>query len=472
MRQVDAPQPDPQTSAHPIGAGFVDALRDELKVFGRLSGPMLISQMSQMLMGTIDVVMAGRLSALDLAAVALGSSVLWPVFFLLVGPVLALGPVCAQLHGAKRYQKAGYTTRQGLMLAGVISLIGFLVLYNSHLLLGLFGVPEDTLAITADYLRAVSWSAWGLTFFTALRNYSEAANLTIPVSVLAASIALLNIPANYVFMYGKLGFPAMGAVGCGVATSLLCALLALIMLIIVVRLRYYKPHRLFRSWQRPDLSVMRELCQIGLPMGLSIFIEITIFSGAAILISTLGETVVAGHQIALNFAGITFMLPLAVGLGATVRIGNLIGAGQPLRAVFAARVAIGITMLIALMNFSVLYFLAEEIVALYGPPEAVAAIAVVLFVYAAAFQIPDGLQVCYVCILRGHKITMFTLWTMMVGYWFIGLPVGWILGMSDWWGPAQGAEGMWKGMIAGLIAVFLMLAVRLRMQTRRLLAAG
>ncbi len=274
----------------------------EIRALLALATPIIIAQLAYTSMGFVDTVMAGRVSARDLAGVALGNSLWVPVFLLMNGTLLATTAKVAQRFGAGKEAENGPLVRQALWLALAIGMLCAVLLWNAEPVLRLMGVDAELSALAMGYLRGVACGFPATALYQVLRCFSDGLGRTRPSMVLGICGLLLNIPLNYVLIYGKLGLPALGGVGCGWATGIVmwCSLLG--MLWWVRWAPAYRASGLFLQFDWPQWPVIRRLLSVGLPIGVSIFAESSIFSVIALLIGSLGATVVAGHQIALNFS--------------------------------------------------------------------------------------------------------------------------------------------------------------------------
>jgi MATE family multidrug resistance protein len=223
----------------------------------------------------------------------------------------------------------------------------------------------------------------------------------------------------------------------------------------------YRPCRIFQRFDAPDWRILRRLLRVGLPIGIAVFAEASIFSVIALLIGSLGVTVVAGHQIALNFSSLVFMIPYSLGMAVTVRVGHALGAGAARQARFRAGVGIGTALLYACLSASLMLLLREHIARLYTSDTEVIALAAALIVFAALFQFSDALQVTAAGALRGYQDTRMTMLITLLAYWGIGLPVGYSLGLSDWLGEPGGPGGLWQGLVVGLTCAAVLLCLRL-----------
>jgi multidrug resistance protein, MATE family len=447
-------------------------VRTELRSLLILATPIIIAQLAHTAMGFVDTVMAGQVSPRDLAAVALGNSIWVPVFLLMTGILLATTPKVAQRFGAGEQAAIGPLVRQALWLALAVGGCAAVMLWNAEFILRLMDVEPSLITPSMGYLRAVACGFPAVALYHVLRCYSDGLGHTRPSMVLGLLGLLLNIPANYIFIYGKFGLPAMGGVGCGWATALVMGFMMLGMLWWVKWAPYYRPSQLFSRFERPQWPVIKRLLNIGLPMGIAVFAESSIFAVIALLIGGLGATVVAGHQIALNFSSMVFMIPYSLGMAATVRVGQALGRGDPRGARFAAAVSMATALGYACLSASLILLLREQIAQIYSPDPAVIAMAASLIVYSALFQLSDAVQVTAAGALRGYQDTRVTMLLTLFAYWGIGLPVGYSLGLSDWLGEPSGPRGLWQGLVVGLTCAAIMLAMRLASSARRRIRAA
>lgn len=434
-----------------------------------LAIPVIIAQISQTAMGVVDTIMAGAYSATDMAAVAVGTSIWLPAILFGHGLLLALTPVIAQLNGAGRRDRIAHQVRQGFWLASGVSVLIIAVIYNSKFVIDMMHNIDPALADKAvGYLHAIMWGAPGYLFFQVVRNQCEGLSKTKPGMVIGFIGLLVNIPINYIFIYGKFGMPELGGVGCGVATGSVYWIMFLMM-------RWYAKHapaqrdiKLVAGARRgPDWAALKRLIGIGMPVALALFFEVTLFAVVALLVSPLGIVSVAGHQIALNFSALMFVLPLSLGVGATIRVGHRLGEGSVEGARIAAYAAVAVG--VAMASCSALFTAAfrEQIALLYNDNPEVVAMASHLMLLAAIYQISDSIQVIGSGILRGYKDTRAIFYITFIAYWILGLPSGYLLAMTDYILPAMGPSGFWIGFIIGLTFAALMMALRMRWLQRQ-----
>ncbi|WP_372881119.1 MATE family efflux transporter [Psychromonas sp.] len=435
--------------------------RQEINKIIKLSVPIFIAQFAQTAMGFVDTVMAGGVSADDLAAVAIASSIWLPCILFGVGVLMALIPLTAQAHGANDTAGIPGIGQQGLYLALLITLPISLVLYNAGYLIDIMQIEPVLKDITIRYLHAVLAAAPAFLLFQALRNYVEGLSLTYPAMVIGFIGLIVNIPLNWIFVYGKFGLPAMGGAGCGVATTIVYWIMLFALIIYVLYAKKLRHYPLFTSFAAIDWKTQLAIFRLGLPVAVALFFEVTIFAAVAILIAPLGAGIVAAHQIAINFSSMIFMLPMSIANAVSIRVGFNLGKASRKQAKNASYA--GFTVGLTLSMFTALLTLTykEEIALLYTNDQEVIALAVTLIVFAAMYQCIDAAQVIAAGALRGYKEMMAIFASTFVAYWLVGLPLGYTLGMTDILLPALGAKGFWIGITAGLSVAAILLGQRL-----------
>jgi len=447
-------------------------VRLELRTLLALAGPIIIAQLAHTAMGFVDAVMAGRVGPRDLAAVALGNSIWVPVFLLMTGILLATTPKVAQRHGAGTPGEIGPLVRQALWLALAAGLGASLLLFNAEPVLHLMKVDPDLIGPCMGYLHGIGTGLPSVALYHVLRCCSDGMGRTRPSMVLGLCGLALNIPLNYVFIYGHLGVPAMGGVGCGWATASVMWMMLLGMAAWVRWAPAYRDAAVFGHFQWPQWGVIKRLLGIGLPIGIAVFAESSIFAVIALLIGSLGSTVVAGHQIALSISSMVFMIPFSLGMAVTIRVGQALGRDLPREARFAAGIGMATALAYACFSATLMFLGREYIARIYTADPAVLHIAAMLIVYAALFQFSDAIQVTAAGALRGYQDTRVTMLLTLFAYWGIGLPVGYLLGLTDWLGAPAGPSGLWQGLIVGLTCAAAMLLVRLVRSARKRIRLG
>ncbi|WP_061708929.1 MdtK family multidrug efflux MATE transporter [Pseudenterobacter timonensis] len=434
-----------------------------------LAIPVILAQIAQTAMGFVDTVMAGGYSATDMAAVAIGTSIWLPAILFGHGLLLALTPVIAQLNGSGRRDRIAHQVRQGFWLAGFVSVLVMIVLWNAGYIIRSMHNIDPALADKAvGYLRALLWGAPGYLFFQVARNQCEGLAKTKPGMVMGFIGLLVNIPVNYIFIYGHFGMPELGGVGCGVATAAVYWVMFVSMLSWIRRARAMRDIRNEEPGVgKPDKAVLLRLIQLGLPIALALFFEVTLFAVVALLVSPLGIVNVAGHQIALNFSSLMFVLPLSLSAAVTIRVGFRLGQGSTLDAQTAARTGLGVGVCMAVFTALFTVSLREQIALLYNDNPEVITLASQLMLLAAIYQISDSIQVIGSGVLRGYKDTRSIFFITFIAYWVLGLPSGYLLALTDLVVPRMGPAGFWMGFIIGLTSAAIMMMLRMRFLQRQ-----
>lgn len=413
-------------------------------------------------MSFVDTVMAGSLSAEALAAIAVGGAIFVPLTMLASGILMAVTPVIAQLLGARNFKEMGVYARQGLWVSQLLAVPIFFALRNLGIVMDLMDVAPSVVPIALGYLDAISWGIFPLLAYVAFRAFNEGMAVTRPAMYFAFLGVLVNIPGNYIFMHGVLGAPRLGAVGCGYASAIVSFIMFSGMLVFTMAHKPYKRFRIFSSFRKPEWRYVSEILRIGVPIGLSSTMEVTMFAVVSLLMGSMGAIILAGHQVAINFAAMTFMVPFGLSIAITARVGNAAGKGQILEA--RRRGFTGVVLATFFMSATalIMYTVPDVITGIYTQDTAVREVAISLLYMAAIFQISDGLQVSGYGALRGLKDTKIPMFVNLIAYWGAGLPLGYYLGIVRGFGP----QGLWMGLIAGLTIAAILHNFRFFYQTR------
>lgn len=438
------------------------AFKKELKTIIHLAWPLLIAQITQILMGVSDTIMAGRYSATDMAAVAIGFGFTLPVIVFIQGITLALPLIISRFNGAKKTDKVANYTQQMAWLAMAFAMLAFAFSFVFPPLLDLIEMDAQVRSITYAYIQYILFSMPAFALYQVLRNYCEGLSITKPSMVIMGIGLLVNIPANYILIYGKFGLPELGGIGCGIATALVFVAMFFATLIYTKYARKLQQFNLYQHLYWPNIQLIKECIKLGFPIAMTILFEVTLFAVVAILLAPFGATIVASHQIALNFSALMFMIPLSLGMATSIRIGYLLGESRPDQAKIATRCAFLLGISIAVFTATLTVLAREPIARLYSIDEEVITLASSLLLLAAMFQFSDAIQVISGTALRGYKDTAWMFYLSFISYWIVGMTIGCILGLTDWIVPKMAGAGFWIGFICGLSTAAILLGLRLK----------
>ena len=431
----------------------------------KLGLPVIIAHLLQTMMQFVDTIMAGHVSSHDLAGLAIATALYHPVFLLMLGILISLGSIIAQLFGAEKQQEIVTNVIQGLWLSQALAFISILILANLEPVLYWMDYEPEVIRVTSGYLKALCWGMPPVYAFLVLRMFSEGMSITRPTMYISLIGLGANIISNYALMFGHFGFPALGAVGAGWTTSIVHWVMFFMMLAFCLKASMFESYRKFIAFSRPSWLYLREILSIGIPNGFGIAAEVGLFAVVSLLMGTFGVTAIAGHQVAINIASVTFMLPMGLSIAISIRVGQAKGRGDYVGTRYIGYAGIILSVLIMAVTATVFVNFPEMIVALYSDDLDVRSLAVQLLYMAAIFQLSDGMQVGALGALRGLKDTRVPFVTNVVSYWGVGLPTAYLIGVYYNFGPV----GMWVGLIVGLSIAAVLHSWRFRTLTRRLL---
>ena len=440
--------------------------KNEFRQLFALAIPVFFAELSTAATAFVDTVMAGRAGTHDLAGVAISSSLWVGLAVFVIGLFLAINPVVARYAGAGRYHRIQRVVQQGVWLGLVVIVLIVMLFSQQNTILSFFIDDTAVFAVASGYLDGLIWGVPAFVLYAVIRPYSEGLSYTRAHMVSAISGLMVNIPANYVLIFGKLGFPALGGAGCGWATSISFWVMLLVLLWFTRRHAVFRKASLYRYRFRLHMADMRKLLTLGVPIGLTILVEVSVFAFITLFLGGLEAYKIAGHQVAMNVAFMLFMLPLSVSISASIRVGFNLGAGDHNAARMAGYASIALALCFAMFNVTLLFNFPELIARLYTDDQAVIEQAVILLFYAGLFQISDALATPAQGILRGYNDTRVALALNVMAFWVIALPLGYVLGLTDMIVPAMEARGFWISLVAGLTFNFIFLLSRFRFISR------
>jgi MATE family multidrug resistance protein len=451
----------------PSPATPLPSFRREVRTSALLAAPLVLGHLATGLIGFVDSVIAGHHGTTTLAAVSVGTALFWLPMMVPMGTLMALPPTVSQLDGGNRRDEIGPLFRQALWLAAGLGLLLFAFLTLAVHALAPMGIAPEIRPGASAFLHGIRWGVPALTFYYTMRYLCDGLHWTLPTMVFGFGGLLLLVPLGYVLTFGAFGLPELGAGGLGVASSIMLWAQAIAF---VAYLRYSRRFaalalfaRCFGAGNRPHWPTIAGLLRTGLPIGVTVAMEGSLFIVTALLIGRLGEVPAAAHQIAINVASLCFMIPFGVAEATTVRVGHALGRGRGEAGVRRAAFA-GLTLVLITQSLSGLALVLghDVVVGIYTRDLAVSGLAATLLLYAAAFQFPDGIQVLSAGALRGLRDTRVPMFLAALAYWGIGMPLGAGLGLGLGWGT----RGMWIGLIAGLAVAALLMGARFLRSSR------
>jgi MATE family multidrug resistance protein len=441
----------------------------EIRATLSLAWPLIFSNLAGTLMTTIDVVFMGRLGPRALAAGALGTNLFFACFIGAIGVVTAVAPMVARELGRNRFSVRDIrrTFRQGLWVAAMLAAPIWLVLWQAEAILLLLRQEPELAALAGRYLRALQWALLPGLFFIVMRSLISAMERPLPGLAIGFAGVMLNVFVAWALIFGHLGMPRLGLIGAGIATTFSNALMVIALGAYLMIDRRFRRYHFFGRFWRPDWRRARELLRLGLPIGMTLVFEVTVFNAAAFLMGTINADSLAAYAIAIQIASLSFMVPLGLNQAATVRVGRAFGAGDPEGIRLSGWTAYGLGLSFMSMT-ALLFLLAPHLLVgafldLEDPTNAsVIGLAVTFLAFAGLFQLADGAQVVGMGTLRGLHDTRIPMLFAAVGYWGIGLPLGVLLAFHF----GMLGNGIWIGLTTGLAVVAGLITARWGMRAR------
>jgi MATE family multidrug resistance protein len=448
------------------------SIRQQFRPMLTLALPLIAAELGWMSMGIVDTIMVGHMAnaAINISSAALGQVFYNTLAFGIAGVLLSLDTFLSQSHGAGRYDDANRWLYHGLILAAALALLLMGIIIAAPLFMLHLPINRQVLTGSIAFLHALNWGTPTLFLYFTLRRYLQAFNHARPIAIALVTSNLVNLAGNWILIYGHawgpIHIPALGIYGAGLATSISRFYLALFLVIAIWRVEHQHNYGLRSMLRHIETSRLRRLAFLGAPAGGQIFVEISIFGMVTFLIGTMGPLPLAGHEIALNCASFTFMVPFAISAAAAVRVGQGIGRKAPEEAASAGWAAIFLGAACMATFSAILFAFPHAIAHTFTADRAVIAATIPLLFVAALFQFFDGLQITATGALRGAGNTHAGLIVQIIGYWIIGLPIGYLLAFR----LHHGAVGLWLGLCAGLVVAGIALTSTWHHTTKKLIA--
>lgn len=433
-----------------------------------LAIPVVLSELGWMAQGVVDTIMVGKLGPAAIGAVALGNAVCYTPLLFGIGLLLGLDTLVSQAYGRSDHDECHRWLAQGVYLACIITPPLMVLCWLASFGFARFGINAQVAGPAASYLRIMLWGTLPLLLYGGTRRYLQGVGDVRVITVTYIGANLVNWFGNWALIYGKFGMPALGVNGSALSTVLSRVFMAVALLGFAWRYERKRGHPLFRHWAGPSLARLRQLVKIGAPAAGQILLEVGAWNLATLTAGWLTPVALATHQIALNYAAVTYMVPLGVGAAAAVSVGQAVGAGDKERARRAGWLALGLGTSFMLLAAVVFLVAPRPLIELYTRDPRVLAVGPGLLYLAAAFQIFDGVQTVCTGALRGLGETRIPMLANLVGYWVLGLPLGLMLCFVLRWG----IYGMWIGLTLALIVIASALLRRWNRDSARLVLEG
>ncbi|EWH12297.1 multi anti extrusion protein MatE [Catenovulum agarivorans DS-2] len=428
----------------------------------KLAWPIWITQAIQTLMVTIDLVMSAQVSDADMAAVGTALSIWHPVFFFALGCMMVLAPLLSRSYGSSNNKAFQHDLNQSLWFALLVAIIFTVCLFAAMPLLSLLSLDKPLVEIGQQYLTYLALGIPFICFIGAFRYLNESLGQTKPLMYISIFGLLCNIPLNYLFIYGSAITPKMGGAGCGIATTIVNIIVLVSLYIFSKYSRHTQQFAKNLRFEKIEIATQLKLIRLGCPIGLTLFLEIALFAAVALAIATHGTNAAAAHQIALNVVTNFYMIPLSIGMAATVLIGQSIGKNDQYSAKSWVKYTLIVSIAFSVLSTTTIILFRSVFASMFEPSQQVFQLAIALLVWAGIFQLPDVIQTSFSSCLRGYADTQVPFVLVLVSYWLLGFPLGMILSETNWIIPQQGPEGYWQGLLIGLSCTSILLYLRLK----------
>lgn len=437
---------------------MVKNLPTYLKTLSIIVMPILITQVFLYLMTFFDILMTSKYDIGHLAGVSIGSSLWVPVYTGLTGILISITPIVAHYIGGNNKQQVKPSVQQGMIVAITMSLLVYALIFLAvEPIVDLMDVSAIEREIAIAYVKTISIGLIPLFLYSVLRGFIDALGLTRITMFITLLSAPINVFLNYLFIFGKFGAPELGGQGAALASALTYWVVLFITIGLIATLPSIKEYQIFSGFSGIQMKRIWTIIAMGVPIGLSIFAETTIFSAVTLMMTNYTTEILSAHQIALNFTSLLYMIPLSIAMGATIVVGQSVGARKFTEASHYAWLSVLLAIAVSFVSASILFFFREQISTFYTDDAVVVGYAVQFLIFAALFQLSDAIQAPVQGALRGYKDVKITFIMAIISYWVIGLPLGYYLATTT----SLVQYGYWVGLIAGLTAGAITLSIRL-----------
>ena len=431
--------------------------KGKISHFFTLLLPILVTQVTLFSMSFFDTIMSGNSSPQDLAGVAIGVSIWAPISTGLTGILVAVTTMVANLNGAKEDNKIAPLVMQALYLAGFLAIFIIIVgMFSIQPILNHMNLEPKVHRVALHFIFSLSFGILPLFLYTVLRQFIDGLGKTRTTMIITIVSVPINVILNYFLIFGKAGLPRLGGVGSGVASAITYWIIFGLATYIVQSKEPFKSFRIFKNFVPVSIATWKSILKLGVPIGLSIFFEVSVFAVVTLLLSEFDTETIAAHTVAMNFASMLYMIPLSISMALTIAVGYEVGAKQFQNAKEYSKIGLVMALLIASIFGIIIYFFRYDVAGLYTNDSSVQALAGGFLIFAIMFQLFDAFAAPIQGALRGYKDVNVTLLMMILAYWIIALPVGYVLKNTE-----LGAKGYWVGLIVGLSVSAITLTYRL-----------
>jgi len=439
--------------------------KGKISHFFTLLLPILVTQVTLFSMSFFDTIMSGNSSPQDLAGVAIGVSIWAPISTGLTGILVAITTLVANLNGAKEDNKIAPLVMQALYLAGFLAIFIIIVgMFTIQPILHHMNLEPKVHRVALHFIFALSFGILPLFLYTVLRQFIDGLGKTRTTMIITIVSVPINVILNYFLIFGKAGLPRLGGVGSGVASAITYWIIFGLATYIVQTKEPFKSFRIFKNFVAVSIATWKSILKLGVPIGLSIFFEVSVFAVVTLLLSEFDTETIAAHTVAMNFASMLYMVPLSISMALTIAVGYEVGAKQFQNAKEYSKIGLVMALLIASFFGIIIYFFRYDVAGLYTNDSSVQSLAGGFLIFAILFQLFDAFAAPIQGALRGYKDVNVTLLMMILAYWIIALPVGYVLKNTE-----LGAKGYWIGLIVGLSVSAITLTYRLiQLQNQKL----
>ncbi|MCP4412926.1 MAG: MATE family efflux transporter [Gammaproteobacteria bacterium] len=439
----------------------------EIRKILHLAIPLIISNVAMISMEVIDTIMAGQASAEDLAGLAIGGNIWVFIEVAMGGLITAITPRIARFYGANQFNEITIETQQALLLGGLIGALAMLFTLMIIPFIPLLGASPEVTLIAQGYTEVIAYSLIPSSVIWVLYCLLEGHGLLRFVVLSSLGVVILNIIFDYIFVFGKLGFPALGGIGCAWTTTTIYMIWAVACILYVARHRDTRSYQIFAHWPKINWQRWKAILALGIPISMALIAEEGFFNITTLLIAPLGTDALGAHQITIQIVALILMIGLGIGQATAIFVAQSIGRSKFHRMIYHARAGFTLVASIGLIVGITIFILRNELPMLFTQDFSIAAISTTIMMFAPLFLLSDALQVWAAQTLRGFEDTKVPMIIQIISYWVIGFPLGYSLGATNFWGESYGIYGFWVGFLSGVFIGCCLLCTRLFLKVHR-----